>query len=240
MDIKYITVVNDFIRLNTALLQSPGINKDNIIIIDNTLDNRTISYRYNSVINELLKDPNPEWLVFCHQDFRFNEDILPRLLYLDKNYIYGPIGISSNSNILLGRIIQTNNKPIGIICNECDVDTIDAMCMIVNKDIIREYNLSFDENFRFHFYVEDFCLQAREKDIKTKTLQMNCQHMSRALRGDINSLEFHESRNILIKKWGSVRTTTGTYTYIPQMTNVAIASIIILSSYIIYKEYHNK
>ena len=101
MDIKYITVVNDFIRLNTALLQSPGINKDNIIIIDNTLDNRTISYRYNSVINELLKDPNPEWLVFCHQDFRFNEDILPRLLYLDKNYIYGPIGISSNSNIIV-------------------------------------------------------------------------------------------------------------------------------------------
>ena len=197
MDIKYITVVNNYITLNIALLQSPGINKDNIVIIDNTLYNRPISYRYNDAIKELLKDPDPAWLVFCHQDFYMREDLLSRLPYLDKNCIYGPIGISHKT--LLGRIIQTNGVPIGNICNKCIVDTIDAMCIIINKDTIRKHNLSFDENFRYHFYVEDFCLQARAKGISTRTLQLNCQHKSRTLYGDIKSPEFKESLNILKK-----------------------------------------
>lgn len=206
-DIRYITVVNNFDTLGRALFQSSGVNSDNIIIIDNTLINNPISYGYNRVIKDLLKDTKSEWLVFCHQDFYMGEDLLLRLSELDKNCIYGPIGVSSKG--MFGRIVQTDGSPLGIICKKCAVDTLDAMCMMVYKDTIREYNLSFDENFKYHFYVEDFCLQAKTKGIVTKILQMNCQHRSRTLSGDFRSSEFGNSRSILIKKWKATRTTTG-------------------------------
>jgi hypothetical protein len=205
--IRYIIVVNNFDTLGRALFESSGVNGDNIIIIDNTEINNPISYCYNQVMKNLLKDPKPGWLAFCHQDFYMGEDLSLRLSELDKNYIYGSIGVSSLG--YFGRIIQTNGKPIGQICNDCVVDTIDAMCMIAHKDTIIKHNLLFDENFKYHFYVEDFCLQARIKGILTKTLQMDCQHRSRTMSGDLGSSEFKDSRNILVKKWQLARTTTG-------------------------------
>lgn len=207
-DIKYITVVNNFDTLGRALFESYGVNGDNIIIIDNTLVNNPISYNYNCVTKDLLRDPKSEWLSFCHQDFYMGEDLSLRLDDLDRNCIYCPIGVSSNLGHL-GRITQTNGTSLGKLCNKCVVETIDAMCMIVHKDTIIEHNLLFDESFRFHFCVEDFCLQAKEKGILTKTLQMDCQHRSRTLSGDLGSSEFRDSRNILIKKWKAARTTTG-------------------------------
>ena len=207
MSIKYITVVNNFNTLNKALLQSYGVNNNNIIIIDNTLENMSISYRYNNTIKEILKDQDLQWLAFCHQDFYIGEDLLPILLVTDKNYIYGPIGKSSKGSTL-GKITQTDGKPLGQICDKCVVETLDAMCMIVHKDIIEKYNLLFDESFKFHFYVEDFSLQARSKGVLTKILQIDCQHRSRFTHG-VKDSEFHNSRNALIKKWKSVWTTTG-------------------------------
>jgi hypothetical protein len=205
--IRYIIVVNNFDTLGRALFESSGVNGDNIIIIDNTEINNPISYCYNQVMKNLLKDPKPGWLAFCHQDFYMGEDLSLRLSELDKNCIYGPIGVSSLG--YFGRIIQTNGRPIGQVCDGCIVDTIDAMCILIHKDTIREYNLSFDENFKYHFYVEDFCLHARTKGILTKTLQMDCQHRSRTMSGDLGSYEFRDSRNILVTKWQSARTTTG-------------------------------
>lgn len=205
--IKYITVVNNFDTLGRALFESCNVNSENIIIIDNTLINNPISYCHNYVMKDLLKDTKPEWLVFCHQDFYMGEDLSLRLSELDKSCIHGPIGVSSGG--MFGNIVQTNGQPLGTICNKCVVDTLDAMCIMIHKDTIRKYNLSFDENFKYHFYVEDFCLQARTKGIMTKILQMNCQHRSRTMSGDLGSSEFRSSRNILIKKWSAVRTTTG-------------------------------
>lgn len=207
MNTKYITVVNNFNTLNRALLQSRGINSVNVIVVDNTLENKAISYRYNNVIKELLKESNSYWMLFCHQDFYIGEDLSLRLSNIDKNYIYGPIGRTSKG-IVLGKILQTNGKPLGEECNNCEVETLDAMCMIVHKDIIIRNKLLFDENFKFHFYVEDFSLQARKKGIITKILQMNCQHRSRFTYG-IKDTEFYSSRDILIKKWKNVQTTTG-------------------------------
>lgn len=207
MCLKYVTVVNNFNILNRALLQSRGINNNNVIIIDNTLENKPISYRYNDAIKEVLKDQNPYWLAFCHQDFYIGEDLSPRLLNIDKNCIYGPIGRTSKGQ-MLGRIIQTNGKSLGQVCNKCVVETLDAMCMIVHKDVIEKHSLLFDENFRFHFYAEDFSLQARAKGIPTKILQMNCQHRSRSIHG-VKDAEFYNSCGVLIKKWKNVWTTTG-------------------------------
>lgn len=206
-DIRYITVVNNFDTLSRAIFQSSGVNSENIVIIDNTAINNPISYGYNCIIKDLLKDTKSEWLVFCHQDFYMGEDLSLRLYELDKNCIYGPIGVSSKG--IFGRIVQRNGSLLGTICKKCTVDTLDAMCMMIHKDMIRKYDLSFDENFKYHFYVEDFCLQAKIKGIPTKILQMNCQHISRTMSGDFRSSEFRNSRGILIKKWEAVRTTTG-------------------------------
>jgi GT2 family glycosyltransferase len=205
--IKYITIVNNFDTLSRALFESCGVNSDNIAIIDNTIINNPISYGYNITIKNLLKDTKSEWLAFCHQDFYMVEDLSLRLHELDKNCIYGPIGVSSKG--MFGKIVQKNDEPLGNMCDKCTVETLDAMCMIVHKDTIRKYNLSFDENFKYHFYVEDFCLQARKKGILTKILQMDCQHRSRTLSGDLLSQEFKNSQTILIRKWQVARTTTG-------------------------------
>ena len=203
-DIRYITVVNNLDVFNRNLSQSLGINKDNINIIDNIFENRPISQRYNEMIRQLLKDPKQEWLAFCHQDFYIGEDLSKRLYNLNKNCIYGPIGMSY-STIALGKIIEIN-YPVGKECDGCVIDTLDAMCMIVYKDTIKKYNLLFDERFRFHFYVEDFCAQISTIGIPTKTLQMICRHMS---AGNTNSSDFINARDNLIRKWGIIWTTTG-------------------------------
>mgnify|MGYP003395531597 CR=1 FL=1 len=113
--IYYITVVNNFDILNSTLLQSPYIIKDNVIIMDNTSDNKPISVVYNSAI-ELLKNKGlnlisteqqsqqSTWIVFCHQDFYFGENLTERLKLVDKDCIYGPIGAKLHSKKLLGKI----------------------------------------------------------------------------------------------------------------------------------------
>lgn len=248
---KFIAVVNNFDILNKALLQSPGIDYTNTIIVDNTKENKPISYRYNRTIDELLKDPydsNISWLIFCHQDFYIEENLSLRLKNLDKNYIYGPIGIgisqigTSHTKELFGRILQTNGTYLGKYCNRCDIDNLDAMCLIVHRDTIRDYYLRFDEKFKFHFYVESFCQKAKYKGIGTKTLQIKCQHRSRSLNGSKDTQEYKYSRDLWIKNFGDIRTTTYNpdNPYDNNYNTIVFTGIAIAGIYLAYRYRHNK
>jgi len=164
-------------------------------IYDNTVENAGIAQRYNHYIKTLMRDE--EWLIFCHQDFAILEEPDVILQTLDDTCIYGPIGAARDKGIyfrnsrilferkrLYGQINQASNDEKyyrnGIFLRKPKlVDTIDCCCMIVHASLIKKNNLLFDENFRFHLYVEDFALSARYRyGIRTKAIQIQCKHLS--------------------------------------------------------------
>jgi GT2 family glycosyltransferase len=151
------------------------------------------------------------WLVFCHQDFILNEDLGLRLRDKDIEAVYGSIGAHSTYSKLFGRVIQTNGSPIGSeLTGDHPVQTLDEMCLIVHSRAFQE-KLFFDERFSFHFYGADYCMQAYISGFDVLALQLNCQHKSRTLRGDITSKEYVSSLNTFREKWKQflpIRTTT--------------------------------
>ena len=97
--------------------------------------------------------------------------------------IYGIVGSVADKRFSWKRLrYYRENRLVGMVYTEFSkdsrekgkrvsgrtkVETLDCCCLIVNSKIIRERNLSFDENLAFHLYVEDFSLTAREKGIDT-------------------------------------------------------------------------
>lgn len=70
--------------------------------------------------------------------------------------------------------------------------------IIVHSSLIKKYDLRFDETLSFDLYVEDFCIQAREKyGIVSKILPLKCQHYS---YGNV-SKRFYELLKYMRKKY---------------------------------------
>lgn len=95
-DLKIITVVNNFDCYNKTIKKNKNMNKYSLTVFDNTKENIGIPKRYNSYIrnNIFSNKVKDSWLVFCHQDFAFIENILPKLEKQRKNCIYGVVGAS--------------------------------------------------------------------------------------------------------------------------------------------------
>ena len=165
---------------------------------------------YNLLVSGYLdKDV---WLVFCHQDFILNESLLPKLAGLSWRGVYGVCGSRLGASSLLGRIKQTDNSFVGAyVSGAVSVDTLDEMCLIVHSSALR-CKLRFDERFTFHFYGADLCLQASQLGFDVMALQVDCQHKSRTLSGDVDSELFRVLRGLFKSKWASqlpIVTTTG-------------------------------
>src|SRR3989339_1652540 len=88
--IDFVTVVNNVDMYETYYINNKNVNKHNLVMYDNNVENISITQRYNDYIKN--KMPEDTWVVFCHQDFEIHEDIETKLKNLDKNSIYGPIG----------------------------------------------------------------------------------------------------------------------------------------------------
>lgn len=168
---------------------------------DNTKENMSIPKRYNHFIKtEITQSENPEsqgfWCIFMHQDFAFRED--PDLIIkdLDKNCIYGPIGVilkpipSANTSepveeyetVFYGKVAQrVHQKFVYIgssISGPTTVEVLDCCCMIIHSSLIKKYNLLFDENLNFHMYAEEFSLSAKKNyGIETKVIEIECFHL---------------------------------------------------------------
>ena len=162
----------------------------NIFVLDNNVENKSISVRYNEFLNS-YDYSIADWFVFCHEDWELKENLSKKLKNLDKNCLYGPIGtkITKKKNILLkyflGRIIHSNKDgsnaiSLGLFCRtQRIVSTFDCQCLVVHSSLIQKYNLRFDPNLNFDLYVEDFCIYAKENhQIESRILQMKCQHYS--------------------------------------------------------------
>lgn len=168
------------------------------------------------------------WCAFIHQDFGFMEDIDLALEKLDKDYIYGATGIrilkgaffgkkhvkkeegfeqevgfKKELKLPLGKILQGNNDfnffDYGFAVKTPQiVDVIDCCCIIIHSDLIKKYNLNFDENLDFHLYAEEICYRAKKDyGIKTKVVQINCFHLGRGNLGE----EFQKSAQYLKEKF---------------------------------------
>ena len=85
--------------------------------------------------------------------------------------MYGPIGVTQNT-VAFGMIIQTDGTPTGCqLTKPTPVETLDEMCLITHSQAFRQ-GLLFDEQFRFHFYGADFCMQAHALGFDVLAMQL--------------------------------------------------------------------
>lgn len=161
---------------------------------DNSTDNIGIAERYNDFIDRNITPDSDFWVIFCHQDFGFEEDPGPKLAQLPHNCIYGPIGVNIHfkfsvwppklfrRKVTEGRFKQGNNNTdfdiIGhYLTAPKTVIACDCCCLIVHSSLIKRYHLRFDPSCKFHLYAEDFEITARKKyKIPVKAVQFACYH----------------------------------------------------------------
>ena len=205
MIIDIVSVVSDFEQYNKLITNNKYIKHCNKVFYDNTNENIPITKRYNDYIENKMSEN--VWVVFCHQDFEFKENITPILNKLDTSYIYGPIGATWKENFSIclhlnfvkpfkfrvgktkrvypiGEILETHegkSKKIGKFLQNPELaDTVDCCCIIVHSSLIKNNNLRFDEQLKWHSYSEDFSLNAKQKhNIFTKVVQIESEHYSK-------------------------------------------------------------
>lgn len=221
--IDIVTVVNDFSKYNQYFTEYDNVNKNHLICYDNTSDNISITKRFNDYIDSKMKDNT--WIVFCHQDFYFQENINSILKNIDKNCIYGPVGAGTkkqfaffirfdgiklakarfgfiNKQVIVGTVTEdsgNNKKVAGKKAKEFEqVNTLDCCCFIIHSDLIKKMNYRFDENLDWHLYAEDLCMLAKKQfNIQSRILNIKSTHFS---SGNFNK-NFHQSLEYLKDKY---------------------------------------
>lgn len=189
-DIVVISVVRDFDLYNRLVASNVFFRNAQFVTFDNRKDNKFISVRYNQFLDN-YDYSQAAWFVFCHEDWELLEDLSARLEVADKGCLYGVIGTvfvpKKNKYLLrsLGYVKNSDKKGenVRFYGRSCpvftQVDTFDCQCLVVHSSLIAAHTLRFDENLHFDLYVEDFCINAREKyGILSKILNIKCQHYS--------------------------------------------------------------
>lgn len=176
---------------NPLLIENDNID---LIGIDNSIENLSISKRYNEFL-ESYDYSKQAWFVFCHSDWEVKEDIEKLLDQLDKTCIYGPIGaiLHKNEDGTLTREYRgqcfermrdgsnLRQQRCKIIESGALVDTLDCQCLIVHSTLVNKNTLRFDEELGFNLYVEDFCIKAKEVfSIESRIINLNCCHWNQA------------------------------------------------------------
>ena len=181
------SVVRDVAMYERCVLHNPYFEGADLVMLDNRVENLTVTKRYNDFLNSI---DDERWIVFCHEDWELKENIITVLERLDKDRLYGPIGVfieeKENVDVLImkGGVMQSakeGGKTIRIRGKESvgRVDTFDCQCLILHSSLVKKHSLQFDENLRFDMYVEDFCVNAYEKaGVESHAAQIACHHHS--------------------------------------------------------------
>ena len=200
--VHIISVMHDMEMYNHCIMQNTFVNQHTLCPLDNRAENKGIPIRYNQFLGT-YDFTYSSWLVFCHEDFEFKQKIDTVLNLLDKNVLYGPIGVRTDVRWfllhtwrLIGQIIESNKdgshaRTVGTSApTGTPVETFDCQCVIVHSDLIKKTGLRFDENLSFDLYVEDFCINAKENhDIPSHILSVKCQHWS---SGNVSERYYHQ------------------------------------------------
>lgn len=206
-DITFVCVSNNDLIYKSTVLSSYYITQYPIIKYDNIKNNLPVPVRYNNAIAEFIDANYDGWIFFIHNDFSILEDINNIVNDLDKNSIYGSIGaiLENGKKKLYGEILQGHEDKLikhGIkIDKPTKVDTVDCQCIFFHSDLIKKYNLRFDENIilDFHQYTEEFCLNAKNiHNINTYVTPFLCKHTS---WGTLNA-GYYKAEKYLVSKFG--------------------------------------
>ena len=219
-----VSVVNAFDVYNQVIAENPAVADCIKVTYDNTEENIGIPARYNNFIDQNIVEDTDFWIIFCHQDFGFNEPPGDKLAKLPVGAIYGPVGVKNVKfrcrrppwrkyyrKMMYGELKQGKNnsdfRVDGIrVDDPVEVDTCDCCCLIVHSSLIRKYNLRFDEKLKFHLYAEDFSITAGKKyDIKTRAVQFDCYHLGKGNYSDeyYRDLEYVKAKHKLEKLYST-------------------------------------
>lgn len=214
-NIILISVVNDFNLFTKNIENNVFIKSQTNIKLfpyDNRETNEFISKRYNNFI-ENYDYTDSAWFIFCHTDWEPLEDINEVVNRLDKCNLYGLIG--AKSDIFKGKYVtnysgyclerQRNGANLRVLDypnpDQDAVDTLDCVALFVHSSLVKKYDLRFDENLAWDLYVEDFCIQAKQKfNISSYTFNMKSCHWSDASYKEIPS-SYYKSLSYLNNKY---------------------------------------
>jgi ubiquinone/menaquinone biosynthesis C-methylase UbiE len=206
--VHFVVVYNIPEIFESCFSSSPYVSFENTTAVHN-INNEPLPKIYNQAIKQHLDED--VWFAFCHQDFVLMESLQDRLRGKDAETVYGPIGARPGAKSLIGRVRQRDGTYIGCQLDEdTPVQTLDEMCLIVHSSVFRK-GLSFDEQFGFHFYGADLCMQSYLLGFDVNVMPLKCHHKSRTIHGDISSIEYLLSKRFLGEKWKKflpVRTST--------------------------------
>jgi SAM-dependent methyltransferase len=208
--VRFCVVSNDSSILDSCFKRGVSYEIGNAVVYDNP-NGVGVPVFYNRYVKENVLGQPDGWHVFCHHDFVLNQELKPVLSLLDAYSVYGCAGVRGNFP-LLGRIKQTDDSFQGIrLVGSEPVESLDEMCLIIHSRLFKE-GLRFDEKFDFHFYGADFCMQASCNGFNVQALQLDCQHKSRTLTGDLWSASYKRCKRLFAEKYKRflpLRTTTG-------------------------------
>lgn len=196
-----------------------------LVCYDNCTDNQPIPVRYNDFLDHAL--PAEGWVAFCHQDFRLDEDIRPKLLALPKDCIYGVVGTKTlakkafTCKIRACKLLKASfgtdlyTEYVGRIkwlrkdgsIKELHrpaaepaetVDTLEPCLVLLHTDLIRKYQLRFDPFFDFHIYAEELSVRARLLyGVQSKVFNLQGLHYSKGFKDE----NFYNKYIALVRKY---------------------------------------
>jgi len=212
-----ICVFNDEKALELNLLKSLNLQKTHFELI--LVDNRVPSPLTKALNGAALK-ARGEFLMFVHQDVKLtNENWLEKAeRFLGSLKDLGAAGVTG---------IDHKGHPKGFIVDRgkvwgrpiklpIEVMTLDELLLITPTSLFE--HLKFDEGFKFHSYVADYCLRAYLMGLKTYVLPLSVhQNSSTAPILNIGRLEEDDLRLALKHKdsFAVIHKTTGTVSLRP-------------------------
>jgi len=176
-----------------------------------------LSNVYNSYISSYSKLKDEDWiLIFVHDDVWINDVFIFEKLEKAMTE-FDIVGLAGTSSNLRYRPVLWHNAPreslsgavahaqpkgqfsfnfFGLTPRECKY--VDGVFIAVNLKKIIEAEVTFDEDFDFHFYDLAFCKRACDKGLRIGTWPIWVTHES---VGDFNKEEWKESETKFIKKY---------------------------------------
>ncbi len=100
--VEIVCVSNNIETFNNVVATNQYMKVFPITMFDNTVENIGISKRYNAYIEERINENSDFWVIFCHQDFGFNENPYNKIIKLNKNHLYGAIGVKTYFSLKRG------------------------------------------------------------------------------------------------------------------------------------------
>lgn len=207
------SVVRDKAMYERCVGSNPFFEGCSLFMLDNSVENKSVTSRYNTFLESDACEGDV-WIVLCHEDWEPLENVCEKVRNLDRNYLWGNIGIfveeQPRVDVLMniGYVKQSkkdSDKRSEIVGREIEarVDTFDCQCIIMHSSLVKRFGLRFDEKLSFDMYVEEFCIRAYEQyGIQSRTLMLDaCHHSTGNLSESFYaSLEYVRAKFAVTKK----------------------------------------